>query len=184
VVKREGERWVGTLAGLRPVKQLGDLIRAMTMLNEEWHLVIIGEGPDRDAIRAAADECDISHRIHLPGAHPDPAEVIGLFDIFALSSRSEQFPLSVVEAMAAGLPVAAPDVGDIRAMVADANRSFVAVPGDWQALGQMLADLAAEPDLAARIGAANRARARELYDEAAMVARYRDLYGEALRREI
>jgi glycosyltransferase involved in cell wall biosynthesis len=184
VVKREGERWVGTLAGLRPVKQLGDLVRAMTMLNEEWHLVIIGEGPERDAIRAVADECDISHRIHLPGAHPDPAEVIGLFDIFALSSRSEQFPLSVVEAMAAGLPVAAPDVGDIRAMVADANRSFVAVPGDWQALGQMLADLAAEPDLAARIGAANRARARELYDEAAMVARYRDLYGEALRREI
>jgi len=184
VVKREGERWVGTLAGLRPVKRLGDLVRALTALGEEWHLVIIGEGPERDSIRAVADELEISHRVHLPGSHPDPAEVIGLFDIFALSSRSEQFPLSVVEAMAAGLAIAAPDVGDIRAMLADANRPFIAVPGDWQALGQMLADLAAEPDLAAEIGAANRARARELYDEAAMVARYREVYGEALGRAI
>jgi glycosyltransferase involved in cell wall biosynthesis len=184
VVKREGERWVGTLAGLRPVKQLGQLVRAMSALGEQWHLVIIGEGPERDRIRAVADELDMSHRVHLPGAHPDPAKVIGLFDIFALSSRSEQFPLSVVEAMAAGLPVAAPDVGDIRAMVAEANRPFICVADDWQALAQMLRDLAAEPDLCAEIGAANRARARGQYDEAAMVARYRELYGEALGREL
>ncbi|QIQ88167.1 MAG: glycosyltransferase [Erythrobacter sp.] len=184
VVKREGERWVGTLAGLRPVKQLDHLVRAMTTLGEEWHLVVIGEGPERDHIRAVAEECDISHRVHLPGSHPDPAQVIGLIDIFALSSRSEQFPLSLVEAMAAGLPVAAPDVGDIRAMVAKPNRPFIAVPNDWQALGQMLADLAAEPELAAEIGAANRARAREHYDEADMIARYRSLYGEAMGREI
>ncbi|MEQ8410885.1 MAG: glycosyltransferase [Erythrobacter sp.] len=184
VVKREGERWVGTLAGLRPVKQLGDLVQAVTLLGEEWHLVIIGDGPERDRVRALADELEISHRVHLPGPHPDPAQVIGLIDIFALSSRSEQFPLSVVEAMAAGLPVAAPAVGDIRAMVAEPNRPFICVAHDWRALGQMLRDLAAEPALAAEIGAANRARARELYDEAAMIARYRDLYGAALGREI
>ena len=184
VVKRPGERWVGTLAGLRPVKRLEHLVRAMSALGEEWQLVIIGEGPERDRIRAVADEIEMSHRVHLPGAHPDPAKVIGLIDIFALSSRSEQFPLSLVEAMAAGLPVAAPDVGDIRAMVAEANRPFICVADDWEALGQMLRDLAAEPELRKEIGRANRARARDLYDEAAMTARYRELYGEALGREI
>lgn len=180
VVKRKGERWIGTLAGLRAVKKLPLLVQAVAELPEEWHLVICGEGPERDRIRAAAEAAEISHRVHLPGAVPDPAQVIGLFDIFALSSASEQFPLSVVEAMAAGLPVAAPDVGDIRQMVAEENRGFIAVPDDAQALAAMLAELAADPALRARIGAANRARAAAHYDAAQMVAQYRAAYGTAL----
>lgn len=180
VVKRPGERWIGTLAGLSAVKQLQLLVQAVSELPEEWHLVICGEGPERDAIRAAADAAEISHRVHLPGAVPDPAQVIGLFDIFALSSASEQFPLSVVEAMAAGLPVAAPDVGDIRQMVAEENRGFIAVPDNAPALAAMLAELAADPALRARIGAANRARAIAHYDATQMVAKYRAAYGEAL----
>jgi L-malate glycosyltransferase len=180
VVKRPGERWVGTLAGLRAVKQLPLLVQAMAELPEEWHLVICGEGPERDAIRAVAEAAEISHRVHLPGAVPDPAQVIGLFDIFALSSASEQFPLAVVEAMAAGLPVAAPDVGDIRQMVAEENRGFIAVPNDARALAAMLAELAADPALRVRIGAANRKRAQAQYDAAAMIAQYRDAYAAAL----
>jgi L-malate glycosyltransferase len=180
VVKRPGERWVGTLAGLRAVKQLPLLVQAMAELPEEWHLVICGEGPERDAIRAVAEAAEISHRVHLPGAVPDPAQVIGLFDIFALSSASEQFPLAVVEAMAAGLPVAAPDLGDIRQMVAEENRSFIAVPNDARALAAMLAELAADPALRVRIGAANRKRAQAHYDAAAMIAQYRDAYAGAL----
>lgn len=183
VVKRPGERWIGTLAGLRAVKQLDHLVRAAAMLGEEWQLVIIGEGPERDAIRAVAQDLDIAHRVHLPGPHSDPARIMGLIDIFALSSRSEQFPLSVVEAMAAGLPVAAPDVGDIRAMVAEPNRPFISAPGDWQELGHMLRELAGSDERAAEIGAANARRARELYDETAMVARYRALYDRVLGRD-
>jgi glycosyltransferase involved in cell wall biosynthesis len=183
VVKRPGELWVGTLAGLRAVKQLPLLVQAMAELPDIWHLVICGEGPERDAIRAAAEALEISHRVHLPGAIADPAQVIGLFDIFALSSASEQFPLSVVEAMAAGLPVAAPDVGDIRQMVAEENRGYIAVPNDAQALAAMLGELAGDPALRARIGAANRARAAAHYDAAQMVAHYYAAYAEALGRE-
>ncbi|OBV11540.1 glycosyltransferase family 4 protein [Erythrobacter dokdonensis] len=180
LIKREGERWIGTLAGLRPVKQLPMLVEAMAGLPEEWHLVICGDGPEREAIAAAAEALDVSHRVHLPGAISNPAQVTGLFDIFALSSASEQFPLSVVEAMAAGLPVAAPDVGDVREMVAEPNRAYIAVPGDPQALGVMLADLAGDAALRQRLGEANRARARALYDAADMIARYRAAYGQAM----
>jgi len=183
VVKREGEHWVGTLAGLRPVKQLPDLVAAFREMPEDWHLVILGEGPAQNAIREASTAHEIAHRVHLPGAVSDPAQVIGLFDIFALSSKSEQFPLSVVEAMAAGLPVVAPGVGDIRAIVTEENARLITPPGDVKALGEALVMLAEEPDKRAQIGAANKAKAREHFDEATMVQRYRTLYSGAMGRD-
>ena len=180
VIKRKGEKWVGTLAGLRAVKNLPRLVRAFAALPEEWQLVILGEGPERDSIRHAALALDIGHRVHLPGFVARPAEAVGLFDLFALSSDSEQFPLSVVEAMAAGLPVVSPEVGDVTQMVAAENRPFIVASGDDDALSAALLALAADPPLARRIGEANRLKARAEYDEGAIVAAYRQAYAGAL----
>ncbi|MEO0643883.1 MAG: glycosyltransferase, partial [Pseudomonadota bacterium] len=180
VVKRDGERWIGTLAGLRAVKQLPMLVEAIKDLPENWHLVILGEGPEQKAIREAATRHEVDHRVHLPGAVSDPARVIGLFDIFALSSRSEQFPLSVVEAMAAGLPVAAPAVGDIASIVAKENIDYITPPGDVAALANALDELAGDPEGRAEIGAANRAKARAQFDQERMVERYRTIYVSAM----
>ena len=180
VIKHEGEKWVGTLAGLRPVKNLSALVQAMARLPEEWQLVIVGEGPEGEAIRDAAEAADIAHRLHMPGFVANPKNYIGLFDIFALSSRSEQFPLSVVEAMAAGLPVVAPAVGDIASMVADENQPFIAASSTPAALGEALQALAADEALRETVGQANRAKARAQFDEAKMIASYRRLYDSAL----
>jgi glycosyltransferase involved in cell wall biosynthesis len=177
LIKRKGELWVGTLAGLRKVKDLPALVRAVRDLPEEWQLVIAGEGPERPAILAAAEACGIEHRVHLPGFVAEPAKVIGLFDVFALSSRSEQFPISIVEAMAAGLPVAAPRVGDIAAMVASENGPYLSAPGDEVGLARTLQHFAADPALRRRVGEANRAKAAAEYDETRMIERYRALYG-------
>ena len=182
VIKRPGECWVGTLAGLRTVKALPRLVSAFAGLPEHWQLVILGDGPERDTIRARAIELEIGHRVHLPGFVARPAEVIGLFDLFALSSDSEQFPISVVEAMAAGLAVASPAVGDVAAMVAKENSPFIVAPGSTEALAGALAALAGDAALRQRIGAANAARARGEYDEGAMLAAYRAVYGQALGR--
>lgn len=179
--KGAGECWVGTLAGLRAVKRLPDLVAAFAPLPPYWHLVICGEGPERAAIAAAAASCGVADRVHLPG-NVDPARVVGLFDIFALSSASEQFPLSVVEAMAAGLPVAAPDVGDIREILAEQNRALIAPCGDVALLGAALAALAADPALRASLGTANAARARALFDFAGMQAAYEAVYAGAMAR--
>jgi glycosyltransferase involved in cell wall biosynthesis len=182
VIKRKGEKWLGTLAGLRPVKNLPRLVRAFSGLPEEWQLVILGEGPEREAIRAEALRLDVAHRVHLPGFVAEPARAVGLFDLFALSSDSEQFPISVVEAMAAGLAVASPDVGDIAAMVAEANRPYVVPPSDEGALEAALVELAGNEALRRGIGEANRARARAEYDEKTMIAAYRAVYARALGR--
>ena len=138
LIKRPGELWLGTLAGLRTVKNLPALVRAFAAMPTEWQLVIFGEGPERAAIEAEAERLGIGHRVHLPGFAADPAQVVGLLDLFALSSKSEQFPISVVEAMAAGLPVVAPSVGDVGEMVAAENAKFIVPAGDEKALAWAL----------------------------------------------
>ncbi len=182
LVKRKDEYWIGTLAGLRKVKNLTALVRSCAALPEEWHLVIAGEGPERDAIMEEAERCGIDHRVHLPGFVNDPARVMGLFDIFALSSHSEQFPISLAEAMAAGLPAAAPRVGDVGSMVASENGPYLCDAGDEAALTEAIKALAADPALRRRIGNANRERASQDYDERRMVERYRALYWGVMGR--
>ncbi len=182
IIKREGEKWVGTLAGLRAVKNLPRLVRAFAGLPEHWQLVILGEGPEREAIRDEAMRLQIAHRVHLPGFVSDPAKAVGLFDIFALSSDSEQFPISVVEAMAAALPVASPDVGDVSAMITPENREFVSPTGDEEALADALQTLAFDDSLRQRIGEANRQLAVKNYDEKTMISKYKKVYAQALGR--
>ncbi|MFA6218551.1 MAG: glycosyltransferase [Erythrobacter sp.] len=184
LIKRRGEFWVGTLAGLRTVKNLPRLVRAFAPLPDEWQLVILGEGEARATILAEADRLGINHRVHLPGAIADPSRAVGLFDIFALSSDSEQFPLSLVEAMAAGLPVAAPAVGDIARIVSEPNAALITPPGDEAALSDALRQLAGSRPLREALGEANRTRARAQFDQERMIAAYRRLYSSAMRREL
>ncbi len=182
LVKRSGEKWLGTLAGLRAVKNLPRMVRALQSLPPEWHLVILGEGPEREAIVAEAIRLEIGHRVHLPGHVADPSAAVGLFDMFALSSDSEQAPLSVIEAMASGLAVASPSVGDVADMVAQENRPYISAQGDEAAFTNAIATLAADDDLRQRIGKANRARAAAEFDEGVMAKRYVEVYAQALGR--
>ncbi|MFN3517475.1 MAG: glycosyltransferase [Novosphingobium sp.] len=182
LVKRPGERWLGTMAGLRAVKNLPRLVRAFAAMPESWRLVIVGEGPERAVIAAEAARLGLAERVHLPGFAPEPARVMGLFDLFALSSDSEQFPISVVEAMAAGLAVVSPAVGDLAAMVAPDNVPWIVPPGDEAALGAALAAAAADDGRRMAVGAANRLRAGADYADDAMIAAYRQTYAAALGR--
>ena len=180
--RKPGEVVIGTLAGLRTVKDLPMLVRAVGGVSARLRLVIVGEGPERGTIQQAAAAMGIADQLHLPGFLPEPHRYIGLFDIFALSSQSEQFPISVVEAMAAGLPVAAPPVGDVPAMVAVENRPFIAQHHGEVFLRDSIQQLAKDEPLRRAIGAANREKARATYDEEAMLAAYAALYAGAIGR--
>ena len=177
LTRNPGDIVVGTLAGLREVKNLPRLVRAVAAQPSNVRLVIVGEGPERAAIEAEAARLGIADRVLLAGFLPDPHLYVGHFDIFALSSDSEQFPISLVEAMAAGKPAVSTDVGDVRAILSEPNRAFVAAVADEAAFTASLAKLVQDPALRAQLGEANRALASASYDEKAMIARYAALYG-------
>lgn len=179
--RRDGELVIGTLAGLRAVKNLPRLVRAFAGMTEKnARLIIVGEGPESEAIMAAARVAGVADRVLLPGFLADPARYIGQFDIFALSSDSEQFPISLVEAMAAARPVVATAVGDIPAMVSPDNRPLIVAPDDEAAFTAALDSLAERADLRRALGRANREKAAAEFDERRMIDRYARLYGEAI----
>jgi glycosyltransferase involved in cell wall biosynthesis len=172
---------IGALAGLREVKNLPLLVRACGGIAGRFRLVIVGEGPERAAIESTARAMGIADRVVMPGFLGRPHRFVGHFDVIALSSASEQFPISVVEGMAAGLPVVSTPVGDVPRMVAAENAPFV-TGGDEVLLRDALQALVSDAALRSRVGTANRAKARAEFDEGTMIARYKALYGAAMGR--
>lgn len=183
LARAEGEIVVGTVAGLRAVKNLPRLVRAFAaMTAKSARLVIVGEGPECERIAAEARRLGVGDRLVLPGFLAEPARWIGGFDIFALSSDSEQFPISLIEAMAAALPAVSTDVGDVSSMLSEDNRPLVVAREDEAAFAAALDSLVQRPDLRKAIGRANREKAAADYDEGRMIAAYAALYGAAIGR--
>jgi len=181
--RKPGEVVIGTLAGLREVKDLPMLVRAVGGLSTRVRLVIVGEGPERQAILDTAERMGMLEQLVMPGFLPRPHEFIGLFDIMALSSKSEQFPICVIEGMAAGLPIVSTPVGDVLRMVAPENRGYIENRAQEVPLRDALEALAKSvPEGRVWLGEKNRAKAVAEYDEATMVARYAALYGGAIGR--
>jgi len=174
---------VGTVAALRPEKALGRLLHAFHAASAAVPArpVIVGDGPERPRLEHLAAALGVAPRVHFTGHVADPAPLYAGFDVFALSSDTEQMPLSLVEAMAAGLAVASTDVGDVRHMLAAENARFVG-PREPGALAEALRALLAAPRLRAEIGAANRDKARRDYDQERMFAAYAALFDGAERQ--
>ena len=171
---------IGTVAALRPEKNLQRLLRAFALVAQATaaRLVIVGDGPERPALEALATELGLGGQVSFLGHVTDPAALFAGFDVFALSSDTEQMPISVIEAMAAGLPVAATDVGDVRAMLAGENQVAIG-PRDDDALAKAMLMLLENAPLRARIGAANRAKAIAEFDQERMFAAYAALFDRA-----
>ncbi|WP_165585638.1 glycosyltransferase [Roseococcus sp. SYP-B2431] len=165
---------IGTVAALRPEKALDRLLRACAILRQTgsaFRLAVVGEGPERGALERLAVELGLQGRVHFAGAMPDPASAYRAFDIFALSSSTEQMPFAVLEAMASGLPVTATDVGDVRAMLAPENLPHVSALDDV-AFAAALRPLLEGRDRRRTLGQANHAKALRDFDQEAMFQAY------------
>ncbi len=155
--ERDGECVIGTFAPLRPEKNIARLIRSFARLEGRLRLVICGDGPQAGPLRALADELGLADRVTFTGHVPAPELVMEQFDIFAISSDTEQMPYAVLEAMCARLPVVGTDVGDVGAMLHPDNRRFVVPRDEPDALAAALRVLAADADLRRALGERNRA---------------------------
>ena len=168
---------IGSVAALRAEKNLARLIRAFAQVARDLpcHLAIIGEGPERAVLEALAAELGIADRVTFTGHVAAPQGLYRGMDIYALSSDTEQMPMTVLEAMAAGLPIAGTDVGDVAGMVAAENRRFI-VPLSDETLAGSLRALVDDLGLRTALGVANRAKMAQDYDQQIMFDAYAALF--------
>ena len=170
---------VGRLAA---PKDWSTLLFALTELDAETfaELVIVGDGPDRERVEDELARSSLGRRVRLLGVRDDVPGLVSDADVFVLASRSEGLPLSVIEAMAAGLPVVASDVGGLRELVRDGETGVLVPSGDPAALGDALRPLLADRGLRRRLGSAGRERAKTLFD----LSVFRRAHLELYRREL
>ena len=172
---------IGTVAALRPDKNHARLLRAFATVaaTTSARLVIVGDGPCRASLEADARSLGIADRVTFTGAAVDPSSHYHAMDVFTLSSDTEQMPLSVLEAMASGLPIVSTDVGDVSVMVEPPAGGLV-VARDDAALAQGIRAVGSDAAARRRMGDANRARAVAVYSLTEMIGHYRSAFRELL----
>jgi glycosyltransferase involved in cell wall biosynthesis len=156
-----------------------ELAAAMRLVPDA-ELWVAGERLDSDRgadMAAHLRAAGLGYRLRMLGYREDVPALLAAADIFALPSRFEGLPMSVIEAMLTGLPVVASNVRGPAEQVVDGLTGFSVAPGDAVALGTALGRLVRDPELRARMGQVGRQRALDLYDEAKVLARTLDLLG-------
>ena len=171
---------IGTVGAFRPEKNLKLLIDLFSRQRADSaaKLLLVGDGPQMSMLKEASERSEKAATISLPGATNTPEKNYKNFDIFALTSTTEQMPIGLIEAMIAGLPIIATDVGDVRDMVASENVPFIGAIEDEDGLRGNLEKLLDNPDLRASIGFANRKKALHDFDRVAMIETYENLFRE------
>ncbi|MDE3168441.1 MAG: glycosyltransferase family 4 protein [Acidobacteriota bacterium] len=165
------------VARLAAPKDHATLLVALAALRErEWTLELIGDGPEETNLRRLAARLGIAGRVVFRGYRPDPEAALAACQIFALSTRSEAFPRSVLEAMRAGLPVVATDTGGVAEAVEGGVTGLLVPPEDVGALTAALDSLIADAALRARLGQAGRRAYEEHFTLERTVERTLDVY--------
>jgi L-malate glycosyltransferase len=177
LARRRGELIVGTLAPLRPEKNLGRLLRVFARIDTSLpvRLLIAGDGIERNALEQLARRLGLADRVIFTG-HVSPEAALGCLDIFTLSSDTEQMPIALLEAMAARLPIAAVDVGDVKTMVSPENQDFIVTRDDDAAFVAAIERLLHDPATRERLGDRNRERVMAEFSLQRMFDRYSDLF--------
>jgi sugar transferase (PEP-CTERM/EpsH1 system associated) len=182
---------IGTVARVQDIKNHRALVEAFVRLREmmpaqrdRLKLSIVGDGPLLPSLRAQVAAAGLEDAVWLPGARTDIPAVLQSFSLFALPSLAEGTPVSLLEAMASGLPVVASRVGGIPEVVTEGEHGALVPAGDVGALAAALARYSSDPALARTHGAAGRIRVEQRFSMRAMLTAYTGLYDALCRRKL
>ncbi|MDE0102358.1 MAG: N-acetyl-alpha-D-glucosaminyl L-malate synthase BshA [Bryobacterales bacterium] len=177
------EALVGHLSNFRWVKRTTDVVRIFHRIVQHRPacLLMIGDGPDMEAVKLVAEELGVSSRVAFLGAEQDAAELLPQLDLFLLPSEQESFGLAALESMACGVPVIASTTGGLPELVTEGESGYLFPVGDVTAMGRKAAEILGDASMHRRLRTGARARASE-FSEAGLVERYEALYREVVAR--
>lgn len=174
---------VGIVANLRPVKAIDVFIRAAKLVSDscpDVRFVVVGEGPERDRLEQLCAELGINHLVRFLGKRLDIPEILGNIDIGVLSSNSESFSNSIVEYLAACLPVVCTDVGGAREAVEDGINGYVVQPEDHITMADKIIDILTSGNVVL-LGQNSRSKAEELFALRSIMLRYEQFYDRIVK---
>jgi glycosyltransferase involved in cell wall biosynthesis len=169
------------VARLGAQKDHPTLLRALAGLQDQpWELDLVGDGPLMSAVRSLAAELGLDQRVRFLGQRTDVEEIVSRAQVSLLASNWEGLPLSILEAMRAGLPVVASDIAGIGEAVCDEETGYLVPRGDVELLRDRIGRLLADSDLRVRLGAGGRARYEQHFTLDHFVTRTLEVYRNVL----
>jgi len=171
---------IAVVARCAPQKDQALLLRALAAIDTPARAVFVGDGETRAVLESEALRLNLRHRVEFLGERRDVAQILAASHIFALPTRWEGFPLSILEAMRAGLPVVASNVGGVAEAVVDSKTGFLVPAGDEPQFRARLRELIEAPHLRSRLGAAGRRRYETEFTLESMLLKTFAVYKEVL----
>jgi glycosyltransferase involved in cell wall biosynthesis len=179
----ENSRLIGLVGRLWPQKRVKDAIWAADLLKvirDDVHLLVIGDGPERDRLRRFRDQVNIPDRVHFLGSRSDVPRLMPHFDVLWSTSGYEGQSNAVLEAMASGVPVVATDIPGTRELVISEETGYLVSVGDRACFAKYTERLLNDSELAARLSAAARQRVQSEFSIEKMIERHVELYRRVL----
>ena len=174
---------IGTLCNFRAEKNLEMFLlacRQVRLAFPESRFVLIGDGPEREKLQKLTDELGLSDVARFLGDRRDVANLLGALDLFVLTSRTESFPNSILEAMSVGCPSVATLVGGVPELVREGENGFLVPPGDEGALAKRIIELLDDPKRRQAMGRAGCLRVEREFLASQVCRRLEDLYSRML----
>jgi glycosyltransferase involved in cell wall biosynthesis len=178
---------VGCTARLHAKNDHATLLRAFARVTARWpeaRLLLLGRGPEEEALRGLAEELGLATHVRFVGEQEDVAPYLQEMEVYVQSSVAEGMPNSILEAMAAGLPVVATAVGGTPELVVDGQTGLLVPPRDPAGLAMALTTLLSDPTKAASFGRAGRDRVETYFTEAAILQRVEALLDRLVQEEL
>lgn len=178
-----GEKLLVHVSNFRPVKRIGDAIKAFKIVLDSGikaKFLLVGDGPDRAECEALARELGIWNHTRFLGKQAELASILSASDIFLIPSGNESFGLAALEAMACGVPVISSDIGGLPEVNVDSVTGYIVKMGDVQALADRMTILLNDESLRKQMGEAALQHALKNFTKEQIVPIYEAAYEKAM----